>query len=91
MQSKPKSQQADVARRSAKDGTKAHNVLLSGLPARFTGSALSEAAPPPAVPMHQELVGIPKERRRVAGKRTRTYVSERYTSAVASVYCYAFY
>jgi len=44
------------------------------------------------IPMHQELVSIPKEKLHITGaERPCTYVSEWYTSSVASVYYYEIY
>lgn len=50
------SQQAEVARCSGKDQTKADSVVLQCLPAGFLGSYSLLL-----MPMHRELVSIPKE------------------------------
>lgn len=92
MQLEPISQQAEVVHHSGKDQTKARSVLLC-LPARSIGSALSKAAQPPT-DTHAPRISQHSQRERSCNRGAETlctYVSEWYTSPVASVYYYEFY
>lgn len=89
----PKSQQAKVAHCSGKDQTKIDSVLLQCLLARFIGSVLSQAAQPPT-DTHAPRISQHSQRKTScngAAETLCTYVSEWYTSSVASVYYYEFY